>query len=67
MSRLNSQVSSMCITTGTIFAIGALQLYSPMVALLTQPGLYWFYGGASAVATIFSLVAVTETKARPVG
>lgn len=62
-----AQVSSMCIVSGTIFAIGALQLYSPMIALLTQPGLYWFYGGTSVVATLFSLVAVTETKAQPVG
>ncbi|XP_042886551.1 facilitated trehalose transporter Tret1-like isoform X2 [Penaeus japonicus] len=66
-TKIRTQVSSMCITSGTIFAIGALQLYSPMIAFLTQPGLYWFYGGTSVVATFFSLVAVTETKAQPVG
>ncbi|ROT66545.1 putative facilitated trehalose transporter Tret1-2-like [Penaeus vannamei] len=66
-TKIRTQVSSMCIVSGTIFAIGALQLYSPMIALLTQPGLYWFYGGTSVVATVFSLVAVTETKAQPVG
>lgn len=66
-TNIRSQASSVCITAGTVFSFFALQMYSPMLEFMTQAGLYWFYGTVSIVGTVFSLVAVMETKGMAVG
>lgn len=57
----------MCFSFGTIIIFAVLQLYSPMLELLGQAGLYWLYGSASVVGVFFSLFMVIETKGKAVG
>ncbi|XP_042875211.1 facilitated trehalose transporter Tret1-like [Penaeus japonicus] len=66
-TNLRAQASSICISAGTILTFLVLQLYSPMMELLTQAGLYWFYGATSVVGVVFCFVAVIETKGKAVG
>ena len=62
-----SQASSVCFSIGTIIIFSVMQLYSPMLALLTQPGLYWLYGCISIVGVIFAQFVIIETKGKSVG
>ncbi|XP_069985325.1 facilitated trehalose transporter Tret1 [Penaeus vannamei] len=66
-TNLRAQASSICISAGTVLTFLVLQLYSPMMELLTQAGLYWFYGATSVVGVVFCFVAVIETKGKAVG
>ncbi|KAG0711150.1 Facilitated trehalose transporter Tret1 [Chionoecetes opilio] len=66
-TNIRAQASSVCLSFGTAVIFAGLQLYSPMLALLTQPGLYWFFGCSSIVGVLFALFAIIETKGKAVG
>ncbi|KAG0714463.1 Facilitated trehalose transporter Tret1 [Chionoecetes opilio] len=66
-TNIRAQASSVCLTGGTVIIFAGLQLYSPMLALLTQPGLYWFFGCSSTVGVLFALFSIIETKGKAVG
>lgn len=52
---------------GSVMNFAALQLYTPMQAVLTQAGLYWFYASVSAFGVVFTFFCVRETKGKAVG
>ncbi|XP_068239948.1 facilitated trehalose transporter Tret1-like isoform X2 [Palaemon carinicauda] len=64
---IRPQVLAICSITGNVTSIAALQLYSPLQALLTTAGLYWFYGTVSALGLLFTSVFVYETKGISIG
>ncbi|XP_045135931.1 facilitated trehalose transporter Tret1-like isoform X2 [Portunus trituberculatus] len=66
-TNIRAQASSVCFSVGTIIIFGVLQLYSPMLTLLTQPGLYWLYGCTSVIGVVFALFVIIETKGMSVG
>lgn len=66
-TNIRGQASSICYALANIFFFGMVQLYSTMLALLTQPGLYWFYGCSSIMGVLFTLFALTETKGKAIG
>ncbi|KAK8388632.1 hypothetical protein O3P69_020544 [Scylla paramamosain] len=58
--------SSICLTMGNVIIFAMLQLYSPMLALLSQPGLFLFYGCSSILGVFFALFMV-ETRGKAIG
>lgn len=66
-TNIRAQASSVCFSFGTVIIFAVLQLYSPMRALLSQPGLYWLYGCTSVVGVFYALFAIVETKGKAVG
>ncbi|XP_068217957.1 facilitated trehalose transporter Tret1-like [Palaemon carinicauda] len=66
-TNIRAQASSICFSSGTIFAFLALQLYSPMQDAMTQAGLYWFYASISVLGVVFTFIFIKETKGRSVG
>ncbi|KAG0728902.1 hypothetical protein GWK47_031486 [Chionoecetes opilio] len=64
---VRGQTFSVCLSSGMLFAFLALQFYSPMLAALTQPGLYWFYTAASILVVAFTFIFVEETKGKNIG
>ncbi|XP_063858739.1 facilitated trehalose transporter Tret1-like isoform X2 [Scylla paramamosain] len=66
-TNIRAQASSVCFSGGTIIIFVVLQLYSPLLTLLTQPGLYWLYGCTSVVGVFFALFVIIETKGKSVG
>ncbi|KAG0721855.1 Facilitated trehalose transporter Tret1-2 [Chionoecetes opilio] len=64
---VRGQTFSVCYSSGMLFGFLVLQFYSPMLAALTQPGLYWFYAAVSTLAVAFTFIFVEETKGKNIG
>ncbi|XP_063855427.1 facilitated trehalose transporter Tret1-like [Scylla paramamosain] len=65
-TNIRGQASSICLTMGNVIIFAMLQLYSPMLALLSQPGLFLFYGCSSILGVFFALFMV-ETRGKAIG
>ncbi|XP_045605011.2 facilitated trehalose transporter Tret1 [Procambarus clarkii] len=64
---IRSQATSICYSLSTLFAFASLQLYTPMLEGLTNPGLYLFYASICLLGIVFTTFFVSETMGKKIG
>ncbi|XP_068200223.1 facilitated trehalose transporter Tret1-like [Palaemon carinicauda] len=66
-TNLRSQGTSVCMVIGSLQIFAILQVYSPMQAMLTQAGMYWFFASVSATGILYIYCLLKETSGERVG